>query len=94
MIPRNGWKEMGTAPRDGSIILVRYSEWNDKSRRQLVQPAQWLPDVDGTKWTWRAPWRPGTITHADAWMTFAEFQAAQVAAEILEEKRATPEFDL
>lgn len=97
MIPKNGWKDMDCAPKDGSVIMVRSREWNNPNAKYQVQPAQWLCEMDGKNWRWRLPHRQGTTVWADDWMTFEEFQDAQA----IEEQPSlalgagdTPEFDL
>ena len=77
MIAMDGWKSMESAPKDGTIIMVRYREFGTRDGKIKVQASQWLCDEVGEVWTWRAPWRPGTATHADGWMTYTEFLAAQ-----------------
>jgi hypothetical protein len=94
MIPKNGWKDMGSAPTDGASIMARYHP-RDVIRERFdtdtwrVHPVQWLCDEHGRNWQWCAPGRPGAGSFALGWMTFAEFQAAQAA-----ESLKTTEFDL
>lgn len=98
MIPKNGWKDMDCAPKNGSVIIVRSREWNNPNAKLQVQPGQWLCAMDGTDWRWRLPDRQGTTIHADAWMTFEEFQEAQAEEEQpsfpLSSDDTPPEFDL
>ncbi len=88
MIPKTGWKPMTSAPRDGTIIIVKFRSFNAKDGKQTVQPAQWLCDCDGVNWGWKKPWSMGTTAYADEWMTLAEFQ------ERSQIEIATKEFDL
>ena len=69
---------METAPK-GVSFMAQFREWGSPSGKVQVQPAMWLCDRDGQCWTWREPYRMGTTVHADAWMTFEEFEAAQIA---------------
>ena len=77
MIPKTGWKPIIDAPRDGSIIIARYREFNAKDGKPAIQPVQWLCDYSGANWGWKKPWHMGTAAHADEWMTLDEFKAAQ-----------------
>lgn len=89
MIPKDGWRSMESAPRDGQIILVRYQAFDATGAIYRVQTAMWLPDQEGENWGWRAPapthWRP----KADGWMYITDFSQAQEM-----EASAQPAFDL
>lgn len=83
MIPNKGWKDMETAPRNGEILMARYHPRDVASGRFdtnifLVHPVQWLCDERGKNWQWCLPGRMGAGAFALGWMTFAEFQAAQL----------------
>lgn len=97
MIPKNGWKPMEDAPKDGTVIMVVHHLYNQCSQPKQVQAAHWFCNEKGTDWGWKRPWCSGWVAYADAWMTFEEFKAAQ-AAEAQPEFRlpdpAVPEFDL
>ena len=88
MIPKDGWKPMTSAPRDGTVIMVLYREFNAKEGKAAIQPAQWLCDLQGSNWCWRKPWSQATTAHADQWMTYQEFQARA------DKPAASTEFDL
>ena len=40
------WKPMETVPTDGTIIAVRYHEWNDMKMPARIQMTQWLDPYD------------------------------------------------
>jgi len=88
MIPKSGWRSMDEAPKDGTIIVVRYSQYNGKSGPDKVQFCHWLCDDNGEKWGWKRPWGTGHMTYADVWMPVTEFYTAQ------EIEASEPEFDL
>jgi hypothetical protein len=97
MIPKNGWKDMASAPRNGEVIMARYHP-RDVARDRFsteiwrVHPVQWLCDENGANWQWSAPGRMGAGSFALGWMTLAEFQAAQAAEEF--SPTQSTEFDL
>jgi hypothetical protein len=74
MIPQTGWKAMKDAPRDGTIIIVKFREFNAKDGKIAVQAAQWFCDGQGENWGWKKPWHTGIIAHADVWMLPQDFQ--------------------
>lgn len=76
MIPQNGWKSMESAPRDGSVFMVKYREYGKKDGPEHIQACQYLCDENGGDWRWRKPWHTGTTVHADGWMTVAELVKA------------------
>lgn len=90
MIPDKGWKPLASAPRDGTVFIVVFHEWGDQTKPKKVAHCQWGCNDVGDNWAWRAPHRVGTTQHADGWMTYQEFLAAQGAAK----KAVEPEFDL
>ena len=77
-IPSAGWRDMDDAPRDGTIIVVRYHPWNDKRNAPQVQMAQW------SSWTgcgeWRPPFDLNSSVYADGWMTIEELNAQGTSA--------------
>lgn len=82
MIPKNGWKDMDTAPTDGTVIMARYHPKDVMAGKfdtntWMVHPVQWLCDGRGKNWQWSLPGRMGAGAYALGWMTFAEFQRAQ-----------------
>lgn len=84
MIPEIGWKDMTTAPTDGTPIMARYHPRDvirDRFNIEIwsVHPVQWLCDERGKNWQWSSPYRMGSGAYALGWMTFTEFQAAQAA---------------
>lgn len=97
MIPKNGWKDLDCAPRDGTAIMVKSREYNHPGADFQVNAAQWLCDPKGKDWRWRKPGCMGTIVFADEWMTFEQFQQAQADEEqpsLTFPNADTVEFDL
>ena len=94
MIPKNGWKDMDSAPQDGTILIARYIAWNKYGQPDQIHAVQWLCDDKGQNWTWRHPWTPGRTAYAHSWMTYEEFKAAQIEEEAQSQRAASPEFDL
>lgn len=82
---------MEDAPRNGDIILVKFNEWNDRNKPEQCAYAQWGCDQFGNVWTWRAPYRMGTVQNANGWRPYQDF--------LIESQRPEPgkpelEFDL
>lgn len=55
MIPKNGWKDMETAPTDGTVIMARYHPKDVMAGKfdtntWMVHPVQWLCDERGKNW--------------------------------------------
>lgn len=96
MIPTKGWKSMDSAPRDGSIIMVKYFAYNSPSEALMIAAAQWLPSSKGGAWRWCHPWTPDRVQFADAWMALEELLAACKAEPPPERFQKTPvqDFDL
>lgn len=99
--PKEAWKSMLDAPRDGTIIMARFKEYNAKEGAERVHPVQYLCDEKGGDWRWRWPWRVGTTAFADGWMTLAELIAWQDKAPVEaafepepEPEEPTEDFDL
>ena len=76
MIPKTGWRDMESAPKDGTIIFVVSHIYNKGENPRQVQCAQWLCDADCKNWDWRRPWSSGWKVYADGWMTVEEFYKA------------------
>lgn len=89
MIPKTGWRDMESAPRDGTILIAKYRHNNARDGKVAIHAVQWLPDESGANWTWRKPWHFGTMHYVDAWMTPEQFMQAQI-----EEETIPKEFDL
>jgi hypothetical protein len=68
MIPVTGWRDMDSAPQDGTIIIVLHREFNKSQGKPRIQPAQWLCDHQGENPTWRMPWKMDAPVFADKWM--------------------------
>lgn len=90
MIPKTGWRDMESAPTDGTIIFVVSHLYNKKDNPRQVQSAQWLCEPDGKNWTWRRPWSAGWKVYADGWMTVEEFYKATAHVESFEVDDETP----
>lgn len=71
--PKEAWRSMDSAPRDGSIFMALHKAYNARTGQDQVQACQYFCNEFGTDWRWRSPWRCGVTTYADAWMTFADF---------------------
>ena len=69
------WRDMESAPRDGSIIAVCYHPWDDKSNPLKIQAAQWLTDGYGVEYKFRQPYQPDTSVYAEGWLTFDEINS-------------------
>jgi hypothetical protein len=78
MIPSiDKWRPMSTAPRDGSIFMAVFKEYNAKDGQPRVQACQYFCDEKGQDWRWRKPWHTGTTCYADGWLSYEEFAALQ-----------------
>jgi hypothetical protein len=75
------WRDMASAPRDGTIIAVCYHPWNIKSNPLKIHAAQWLVSGGGLTWEWREPYQPDTKVYADGWLTFEEINKAGLVAD-------------
>ena len=64
------WKDMASAPHDGTVIAVRFHLFNRPDMDEGVQVAQWL---DGE---WRTPLVLGSKVYADAWAPVEEVRKA------------------
>jgi len=64
------WRGIESAPRDGTIIAVKFSPWKNASYPPSVQAAQWIGDE------WCIPFERGSIAYADAWAPADEVTAA------------------
>lgn len=60
------WQDMESAPRDGTIIAVRYHEWNVQTNPAKIQFAQWVNVGDGGKFI--APFNPSSEPYTEAWL--------------------------
>lgn len=78
--PKEAWRSMDSAPRDGSIFMALHKAYNARTGQDQVQACQYFCNEFGTDWRWRSPWRCGVTTYADAWMTFADFLEWQDSA--------------
>lgn len=94
MLPKNGWKPIASAPRDGTIIMVLFNGWNRPTEPEAVGAAHWFCDDKGHNWGWKHPWCTGRVQHAKSWMTMAEFYAAAQSDEKPEPEPEPVEFDL
>lgn len=81
MIPKTGWRDMESAPTDGTIIFLISRQYNSPNGPAQVQPGHWLCDGDGKNWGWKRPWAPGWTVYADGWMTVEEFYRATAHVE-------------
>lgn len=90
MIPKTGWRDMESAPKDGTIIFVVSHLYNKDGNPRQVQAAQWLCESGGTKWDWRRPWSGGWKVYADGWMHVEEFYAAVQGNQPVEIDDETP----
>lgn len=77
MIPEKGWKPLKSAPKDGTIVIGKYRQYNDKNGKFVIQAVQWFCDEAGASWGWKKPWHTNTTAYVEEWMTYAEFQKAQ-----------------
>jgi hypothetical protein len=73
MIPKTGWRDMESAPKDGTIIFVVSHLYGKTEGPKQVQSAQWLCDPECKDWQWRRPWSAGFKVYADGWMHVEEF---------------------
>lgn len=69
------WRDLADAPRDGSIIAVRFQPWKIATSPPQVQFAQWI-DLYGTGGKWCAPYNPDSEVYADAWLPINELPRA------------------
>lgn len=69
-VPTEGWHDMATAPRDGSVFAVCYRAWNNPSNPLAIQTAQWIAGE------LCAPYDLDRLVYADGWMTFDELNEA------------------
>ena len=72
-IPTEGWQDMATAPRDGTVFAVRFHPWNNKANPPQVQSAQWLWTTCGGAFC--LPYQIDSRVYADGWMTFEALNA-------------------
>lgn len=75
--PKEAWRSMESAPRDGTIFMALFSEFNEKNGPLRVQACQYFCNENGSDWRWRKPWHTGTTHYADGWMTLEELIAYQ-----------------
>jgi hypothetical protein len=75
--PKEAWRSMSSAPKDGSIFMAYYHEYGKKDGPVRVQACQYLCDWNGKDWRWRDPWRTGATTFAEGWLTLEELIAWQ-----------------
>jgi len=68
-----GWKDMETAPGDGSIFVVYFHEWNKDTNPIRYQLAQKLPALLRQDNNFHHPWEPDNEVYANGWMTLADF---------------------
>lgn len=90
------FKPMDSAPKDGSMIIARFKEWNQNNAPTLYQPVWWMPDSKGKNPRWKRYGALDSTAFADAWCTPAEF-AAWAPVEHVQPPRkpeVEPEYDL
>lgn len=92
MIPTKGWHPMASAPKNGTIVIITYHEWNDPSRARRMDTAWWMCDNKGEDWCWRSGGRMGTTQFADGWMHLHELAVFIGAAPVCSQDE--PAFDL
>lgn len=68
-------KPMSEAPRDGTMIIARFREWNKPDGAMTFQPVWWMPDSKGKNPRWKRYGTLDTTAFADVWVTPAEFAA-------------------
>lgn len=66
-------KPMKSAPRDGTMIIGRFREWNKPDGAVSYQPVWWMPDSKGKNPRWKRYGTLDTTAFVDEWLTPAEF---------------------
>ena len=94
MLPKTGWRDMESAPKDGTIIFAVSRLYNKANGPQQVQAAQWLCDTTGKQWEWCRPWSNGWKVYVDGWMHVDEFYEAMQNVQPVDAGRDNQEFDL
>lgn len=64
------WKDMADAPRDGTVIVVRFDLWNNPRLGEGIQCAHWLNGE------WRPPFDLNERVFAKDWATVEEVNRA------------------
>jgi hypothetical protein len=72
-----GWQDMAAAPRDGTMFVVCYREWNVETNPLRYQIAQSLPPLLRSEGglEFHQPWNPCSGAYADAWIPLDKFIA-------------------
>lgn len=76
------WRDMESAPRDGTIFPVCFHPWDVKTNPLQIQAAQWLVSAGGLNYDFRSPHQPDTTVYAKGWLTWDELNTANLVAEI------------
>tara|TARA_R100001086_G_C11814525_1_gene252489 strand:- start:7 stop:450 length:444 start_codon:yes stop_codon:yes gene_type:complete len=77
------WRDLATAPRDGTIIAVRFYPWDEASSQPSYQVAHWL------RGEFRTPLQIDSIAYADAWVPVDELTRVLEEDQVKEGKQIT-----
>lgn len=90
-------KPIDQAPKDGSMVIARFREFNANGAPYMWQPVWWMPDSKGKNPRWRRFGLLDSTAFADHFVTVAEF-AAHGEMEYVQKPRPpepeTQEYDL